>query len=44
VVPTPGGRFRDTGISRSKIMGKYLIGWILGVPVVVLVVVYIVMH
>lgn len=26
------------------IMGKYIIGWMLGVPVIVLVIIYILMH
>ena len=29
---------------KEKIMGKYVLGWILGVPAVVLVLIYIFMH
>jgi len=27
-------------LSRRNVMGKYLIGWLLGVPVIVLVIIY----
>ena len=33
-----------TGLSRSNIMGKYLIAWILGVPLSILAIIYIVTH
>jgi len=36
----PGG----TGFFKEFIMGKYLIGWLLGVPVVVLVILYFFFH
>lgn len=45
----PGGRLRQlrfrlesemTNALRRSIMGKYVVGWILGVPVVVLVIIY----
>lgn len=31
-------------INRSAIMGKYVLGWLLGVPAVVLVVVYLIFN
>jgi type VI protein secretion system component VasF len=30
--------------NRRRIMGKYVLGWFLGVPVVVLVVIYLIFH
>ena len=37
---------RRPNVSRIKesVMGKYVLGWILGVPVVVLVVLYMIFH
>ena len=34
----------STATSRGNVMGKYFIGWILGVPAVVLVGIYVVSH
>lgn len=34
--------FRNTLMTRRCIMGKYFIGWLLGVPVVVLVIIYLI--
>jgi hypothetical protein len=31
-------------LNTENLMGKYLLGWVLGVPVVVLVIVYLVFH
>ena len=30
--------------NRRSVMGKYVVGWLLGVPVVVLVIIYLFMH
>jgi len=35
-------RQKHTLIARSGIMGKYFVGWLLGVPVVVLVIIYLI--
>jgi hypothetical protein len=32
----------DIELSRGSIMGKYFLGWILGVPVIVLVIIYLI--
>ena len=31
-------------VKRRSVMGKYVLGWLLGVPVVVLVIIYLFMH
>ena len=33
-----------SGAKRRNVMGKYLVGWLLGVPVIVLVIIYFFMH
>jgi hypothetical protein len=44
-VPTAFWRLKQhTTINRGIIMGKYVLGWILGVPAVVLVVIYLIMN
>jgi hypothetical protein len=42
----PAGGGQEDFISRhgASIMGKYLLGWLLGVPVVVLVVIYLIFN
>jgi hypothetical protein len=35
-------RQKHTLIARRGIMGKYFIGWLLGIPVVVLVIIYLI--
>ena len=37
-------RFVKSNHEAEKVMGKYFLGWLLGVPVIVLVVIYLVMH
>jgi len=36
--------FHAASLKRISIMGKYLIGWLLGVPVFVLVIIYLFFH
>jgi hypothetical protein len=41
--PDPDSRGRSQP-SRRKLMGKYFLAWILGVPATVLVLIYLLMH
>jgi hypothetical protein len=45
---TPGIRLatfeRRFNQARSYVMGKYMLGWLLGVPAIVLVILYVVFH
>lgn len=34
----------DIDLLRGSIMGKYVLGWILGVPVIVLVIIYLIFN
>jgi hypothetical protein len=36
--------FEPIDLAGAPIMGKYVLGWFLGVPVIVLVVVYLIFH
>lgn len=38
------GREDDINLKGASIMGKYLLGWILGVPVVVLIIIYLIFN
>ena len=42
--PRVPGDCRGFVAKRRKVMGKYALGWLLGVPVVVLVIVYLIMN
>lgn len=43
-LPPPAGKEDFFSVHGASIMGKYLLGWLLGVPVVVLVVIYLIFN
>ncbi len=38
------GAFVSTSIHKEIVMGKYVLGWFLGIPAVLLVVLYLIFH
>jgi hypothetical protein len=38
------GSIQEEGISRRTAMGKYFLAWLLGVPAIVLVLIYLFLH
>jgi hypothetical protein len=42
--PTGSGAPRRRSVQGDIVMGKYLVGWLLGVPVIVLVILYFFFH